>query len=168
MSPQNTFFSMMELAIIEFNVAWILTESGSPSGKERSMHSTSSRVDLDSVKLVLSRAMTALPLPASSSSSSSSWSPCPAQTVSLPRLMPKHFGLAYSFMHDSDTTALPNCKSSPMTSSTSGGKALLILTNADKQGGNKALRSSTVKTDNNVESAFIARRAMEYDLGKAY
>ena len=111
-SPQNTFFSMMELAIIEFNVAWILTESGSPSGKERSMHSTSSRVDFDSVKLVLSRAMTALPLPASSSSSSSSWSPCPAHTVSLPRLMPKHFGLAYSFMHDSDTTALPNlqCK----------------------------------------------------------
>ena len=34
-----------------------------------------------------------------------------------------------------------------MTSSTSGGKALLILTNADKQGGNKALRSSAVNTE---------------------
>lgn len=34
-----------------------------------------------------------------------------------------------------------------MTSSTSGGKALLILTNAGKQGGNKALRSSTVNTE---------------------
>ena len=37
-----------------------------------------------------------------------------------------------------------------MTSSTSGGKALLILTNAVKQAGNKALRSSTVNTEKNT------------------
>ena len=108
--------------------------------------------------------------------------------MNSPRKISKYSPVKYEPYQVTQCRLCTYCKRSPMTFSTSGGKALLILTNADKQGGNKALRSSTVKTeeeqciwiwirwgaskpllpDNNVESAFIARRAMEYDLGKAY